>query len=1549
MMRKIQEFFRHHSPRRIAGYVVLYTAAVAMVSSAVAADWYFDGNGGLVNGVKLYNGSGQAGDYGSIFDTSKLSLSHSNKTLRCVGWYADASGSFQYCKAGESLYPIGQSHAYAKWVQDRYPIFFVSNDGRNLTNQQYAVASQYVDKLNLNTFERSGYCMIGWSTDSSATAASWADGQENLNLDSFRDYNDFEHLSEDGVPLYPVTLYAVWVKQFSLTFDANGAAGEMKGIVLNEGVPCYLPKCSFTPPLGHKFSVWTSSFGNYNDQSEVVYNSAKWDGTVGTFIAQWIPVSYKVKFDSNGGTGTMDPLSMRYGDRYTLTPCKFSRKGYTFVGWAKSAGGEKVYNDNDEVANLTDADGEVLTLFAVWAPIHYFLKFDSAGGSGSMDDLECEYDRVFNLPANGFTRAGATFEGWGAKALDFVDFADSACVSNLSAVAGSTNVLHAVWSNIGYHVEFNGNGGSGELARMDCEYGTEYLLPSNGYSRTGYVFTGWATNATDAAAFPEGLPTSNLTVVADASVELFAAWRPIRYVVTFDANGGEGTMAPQTNEYDVANALPSVGYTNRGLNFSGWATEAYGQVRYGDGAVICNLTTVENAECRLYAIWATEQSELNPALDNTNVIALKDEDDCTYVSVTNYDTAVNGTCVKIDGDAANAGTKGFSVHVETTGELTFSWKVVNVPVMYGEIPYKDNWDLNVVDTGTGSRVFNIASGFEGTEWADVKIVITNAPATVQFLFKRLGFDSKELYSLFDHVRWVSSSQPEPPKLYTVLYDVNGGDPSATPLPSVLEVGVAEATTTLPVLANSVHTGSWMFLGWSAGRGSTSAEYAGGSVYSDPSATEGQTNALYAVWAAAEEGVDCYEPSADGFDARGVRWQYRHKGDVVQIVSVALEVGASEAVEVPASMGGCLIGGIKAIPAAQSLRFLGDRPVAVVDDAGTMQLKYIEFPATNETWNAGALGGCEGVAHHGFVGPIATMGGEKCYFWTNADETVVFAYAEDELPAEVTVPETVDWGGVVWTVSGFEKTCFSGQPTTSLRYPASWTEKMWNVDPEDLPDGIESVAPAGEYHTVKFEGGAGAVGTMPDCLVPDGYGFTVPANGFTRNGYTFLTWRNDGGVDVDVGSVLTVTDDVTLFAGWDAVRYTITYVLDGGVNAAENPAFYTIESSITLANPVRDGYVFDGWTPNSGVIPIGSVGEKTFTANWTAVAPPPPPPAELVLFDSVEGGGINPKGSTYNGFLGENGLGGTFTLTVKKPKNGISAATMTLLDPVTGKKVKRSGSVDSVTGVCTGGLEGLVLGAKGLTGVNGGWTAQGAVDASKAKDAEALAVMSGFNKRIYSLVIGGAAGGACLLKATFSTKGKVKVTGTIGAMKVSGSAQMSIGDRCAVPFLFSKKGVRVSFVLWFDKTTRNLLGVTGLNDGETVVAFGESATPPPGEYTMLINAADVAVAVPNAIAETPNEIGLSWNGKKFDAGKAATVKYDRKAGSVIVNTAKGDNISGLKLKYSKGSLSGSYTVYGFDGNKLTKNKFTISGVVIDGVGYVSGTNKKLGSVWSELVK
>ncbi len=94
--------------------------------------------------------------------------------------------------------------------------------------------------------------------------------------------------------------------------------------------------------------------------------------------------------------------------------------------------------------------------------------------------------------------------------------------------------------------------------------------------------------------------------------------------------------------------------------------------------------------------------------------------------------------------------------------------------------------------------------------------------------------------------------------------------------------------------------------------------------------------------------------------------------------------------------------------------------------------------------------------------------------------------------------------------------------------------------------------------------------------------TKPATDPTRAYYDFAFWSEDGR-DVEDAAVFdfantSITGDVTLYAHWEAIYYTVDYKLNDGTNHADNPETYSITdaSSITLKNPSKSGYRFIEW-------------------------------------------------------------------------------------------------------------------------------------------------------------------------------------------------------------------------------------------------------------------------------------------------------------------------------------------------------------------------------------
>ena len=86
------------------------------------------------------------------------------------------------------------------------------------------------------------------------------------------------------------------------------------------------------------------------------------------FITQspFVTFPYTVAFNANGGTGSMANQNFMYNVEQVLFGSIFTRTYYAFEGWATTADGPKVYNDEQSVTNLTQTPNATVTLYAKW-------------------------------------------------------------------------------------------------------------------------------------------------------------------------------------------------------------------------------------------------------------------------------------------------------------------------------------------------------------------------------------------------------------------------------------------------------------------------------------------------------------------------------------------------------------------------------------------------------------------------------------------------------------------------------------------------------------------------------------------------------------------------------------------------------------------------------------------------------------------------------------------------------------------------------------------------------------------------------------------------------------------------------------------------------------------------------------------------------------------------------------------------------------------------------------------------------------------------------
>ena len=127
---------------------------------------------------------------------------------------------------------------------------------------------------------------------------------------------------------------------------------------------------------------------------------------------------------------------------------------------------------------------------------------------------------------------------------------------------------------------------------------------------------------------------------------------------------------------------------------------------------------------------------------------------------------------------------------------------------------------------------------------------------------------------------------------------------------------------------------------------------------------------------------------------------------------------------------------------------------------------------------------------------------------------------------------------------------------------------------------------------------------PNCYME---GTAAEINDPSREGYAFEGWYTDSEFATEfTGITAETTGNVELYAKWKQVVFPINYVLNDGVNSEKNPVSYTIGKAVTLADPSREGYAFEGWYTDSELttefagITAETTGDVTVYAKWKKV-------------------------------------------------------------------------------------------------------------------------------------------------------------------------------------------------------------------------------------------------------------------------------------------------------------------------------------------------------------
>ncbi|MDL2325377.1 InlB B-repeat-containing protein, partial [Ruminococcaceae bacterium OttesenSCG-928-A16] len=361
------------------------------------------------------------------------------------------------------------------------------------------------------------------------------------------------------------TFYAQWqvgytVRYVDVSLNPADAGYEVSSAVKTGTVGADVTE-SFVLPEGYEKAA-----GQADTESITLASTAQ--GNVITFECV---KKYTLSFNANNGTGSMDSILVAYGTSALLPTNTFTRTGYEFKGWATSASSTTI--EHQDGARYIQEGANDVTLYAVWEAIPYTISYNYKNGTAPATDNPTEYT-VDILPisiTNQPTYYGHTFTGWTGDNGDTPQ-----TTVELTPGTYGNKAYTANWGANSHEVIFDANRatgttGEGSMANLPVTFGVKKALTPNAYTSNGYSFVGWATSPT--AQQPDFEDGADYTLAEDNDITLYAVWSANNYILSFNANGGTGSMADVTVTFGVETTLPANEFEKPGYDFVGWNTD----------------------------------------------------------------------------------------------------------------------------------------------------------------------------------------------------------------------------------------------------------------------------------------------------------------------------------------------------------------------------------------------------------------------------------------------------------------------------------------------------------------------------------------------------------------------------------------------------------------------------------------------------------------------------------------------------------------------------------------------------------------------------------------------------------------------------------------------------------------------------------------------------------------------------------------------------------------------------------------------------------------
>ncbi len=1123
---------------------------------------------------------------------------------------------------------IGDRTYTATWTAISYSITYKLEGGSVSGNPtSYTIESETIILANPT---KEGYTFAGWiGTDLSQATKRVVITQGSI-----------------GDRTYTATWTAI---SYSITYNLNGgfASGNLETYTIeNEEITLTNPTKD-----GYIFAGWSGT-----EISGTATNVTIAQGSMGNreYTATWTAISYAISYNLNGGMveGNLNAYTIESGNINLNNPTK---EGYIFAGWSGTG-------ISGTTMTVTIAQGSTgnREYTATWTARVYAITYNLNGGivSGNYETYTTETEDITLINP---TKEGYTFAGWSGTGI-------SGKETNVTISKGSIGdrTYTATWTATVYEISYQLNGGkvSGNLETYTIESGKITLTNP---TKEGYTFAGWS--GTDING------TSTIVTIVQGSMgnrSYTATWTAISYTITYDLDGGvvSGNFEAYTIESED---ITLINPTKEGCTFAGWIgtdlsqatktviiaqgsmgnrtyTATWSAISYeitydlGGGKVSDNPSsyTVANGNITLnnptrdgydFAGWiGTDLSQATKvviieqgSMGNRSYTATWTATDYS-ISYNLADGVVSGnpesyTIENEDITLINPTKEGYTFIGWLGTDISGTAMNVTIPKgSMGDRTYTATWSINVYlitfDSNGGNETIpsqNIQHGG--------KVYEPQAPTREKYYFNYWSVDEEGnapydfTLAVTGGLHLVANWIDEEEEIFTVTFNADNGTNNREQ--KVVD-GEKVACPTNPEKLG------YSFSGWYNGQTKFDFE---STITGDITLTAewelvtytitynvngGTVSGNPATYTVESEQIILANPIKTGYTFKG----WLHKGSTQVTDMVVIPKGSSGNREYTATWeatiytitynlnSGSVNGNpetytieseqiILANPTKEGYTFIGWRGTGLTQT--TINVSIAKGCYGHRTYEANWVATSYPIAYNLDGGSV--IGNPNAYTIESEDITLINPTKEGY--------NFVGWLGT--DLSGTATTVTIPKGSIGYRnYTATWEAITYSIT-YNLNGGSVSGNP--NTYTIESE--------------------QIILENPVKSGYTFIGWSGDGLVQptINVSIAKGCFGNREYNAHWVATVYSITYELDGG-RVSENPETYTIESEdITLTNPTKEGYTFAGWIGTDVIgkattvtIPQGSVGDRQYTATWTAIS--------YTITYNLDGGNVVGNSNSY---------------------------------------------------------------------------------------------------------------------------------------------------------------------------------------------------------------------------------------------------------------------------------------------------------------------------------